>query len=198
MKLTRVYFVASAGRPADFPTYGQPEIAFVCRSNVGKSSLINSLVSVKGLARTSQTPGKTQTINFFRANESFYLVDLPGYGYAKVPQTVRKQWQQLIESYLINRSTLRLVILIVDVRHEPSEADIQMKGWLEHYGIPYRIVATKADKLSNNQRRQAEKVLRTGLANDQVILYSAVTGLGKADVWQAIQARLRAPASEPS
>lgn len=190
MKLSRIYFVASAGRSADFPKDGQPEIAFVGRSNVGKSSLINSLVSVKGLARTSQTPGKTQTINFFRANESFYLVDLPGYGFARVPQGIRAQWKKLIESYLIGRSTLRLVVLIVDIRHEASKGDLQMKDWLEHYTIPYTIVATKADKLSNNQRKQAEKLLRSGLASENIILYSAVTELGKDPLWRTIQARL--------
>ncbi|MBI1745564.1 MAG: YihA family ribosome biogenesis GTP-binding protein [Acidobacteria bacterium] len=193
MKISPIYFVISAGRSSDFPKDGMPEIAFAGRSNIGKSSLINSLVSVKGLARTSQIPGKTQTINFFKAKESFYLVDLPGYGYANVPRRIRDQWQDLIESYLIGRDQLRLVVLIVDVRHSASAGDLQMKSWLQHNSVPFVIVATKADKLSNNQRKQAEKTLKLGFSADQIMMYSANTGIGREALWKTINLRLRSP-----
>jgi len=153
------------------------------------------MVSVKGLARTSQTPGKTQTINFFQVDQSFYLADLPGYGFAKAPMTVRRQWQQLIESYLAGRPVLRTVVLIVDARHEPMAADAQLKAWLDHYGVPYIMVATKADKLPYSRQLQAEKALRAGFGVDRVVLYSALNGTGRDALWQIIRSRLHASQS---
>jgi GTP-binding protein len=181
--------VVSAARPSDFPTDHRPEIAFVGRSNVGKSSLINSLLSSK-LARTSQTPGKTQTINFYCVNELFYFVDLPGYGFAKVAKYVQAGWQKLIEAYLSGRDPLRFVVLIVDARHAPMETDVQMKSWLEHYSIPHVVVATKADKLSHSQIKQSQAVMLSKFETGSLIIYSAVTGMGKRELWKEIETKL--------
>ena len=153
MKVTSATFVKSATSPEHYPRDGRPEIAFMGRSNVGKSSLINSLLGVRGLARTSSTPGRTQLINFFSINDAFNFVDLPGYGYARVPRDVKKLWGPMVEKYLATRPNLVLSILITDSRHEPTELDLLMRGWLEARGKPFIIVATKADKLSSNQLR---------------------------------------------
>jgi GTP-binding protein len=160
------------------------------RSNVGKSSLINSLIGAR-LARTSSTPGRTQLINFFLINEEFYFVDLPGYGYARVPQEIRKQWGPMIERYLSERANLALSVLITDSRHEPTSLDLQMKDWLEATGKPFIIVATKADKLSRNQlesnlRRAAELMRR-----DDIIPHSAVTRVGRDRIWREIAGRIK-------
>ena len=160
------------------------------RSNVGKSSLINSLLGVKGLARTSSTPGRTQTINFFLINEAFYFVDLMGYGYAKTSQTNRQAWGALIEKYLAPRRQLVLCILIVDARHEPSPLDLQMKSWLQHFELPYLVVSTKIDKLSANERRASWQRAKQVLATEQIIPYSALTGEGAKQLWGEIQARM--------
>ena len=165
MKSIPAKFVASATTPASFVKDRRKEIAFMGRSNVGKSSLLNSLLSVKGLARTSSTPGRTQAINFFLIDEQFYFVDLPGYGYAKVAKTERAAWGRLIENYLAEREQLVLSILIVDARHEPSPLDLQMKSWLQHFGLPFLVVSTKNDKLTARERRidelEAEVARRT-------------------------------------
>ncbi len=151
MKITSAEFVKSAVWPPQYPPATLPEIAFVGRSNVGKSSLINTLVGRKNLAKTSNTPGRTQLINFFTINEKISFVDLPGYGFAKVSQSVKKNWGEMVETYLKERQSLALVIFILDIRRDPSEDDLSLRDWLEHYRIPYLYVLTKADKLSNNQ-----------------------------------------------
>jgi GTP-binding protein len=192
MRVASAKFVASAQTPESIPTYQRKEIAFLGRSNVGKSSLINSLLGVKGLARTSSTPGRTQALNFFLINESFHFVDLPGYGYAKVAKTERQAWGRLVEKYLAQREQLVLSILIVDARHEPSPLDLQMKSWLQHYGLPYLVVSTKNDKLSANERRASQQRIIKTLGNERIIPYSAVTREGANQLWDAIQSSLAA------
>lgn len=145
MKVTSAKFAKSATSPEHYPRDGRPEIAFIGRSNVGKSSLINSLLGVRGLARTSSTPGRTQLINFFLINDAFYFVDLPGYGYARVPRDVKKHWGPMVEKYLATRPNLMLSIVITDSRHEPTELDLLMKEWLEASEKPFIIVATKVE-----------------------------------------------------
>ena len=155
---------------------------------MGKSSLINSLLGIKGLARTSSTPGRTQSINFFLINDELYFVDLPGYGYAKTSKENRRAWGKLIEKYLAERQQLVLSILIVDARHEPSPLDLQMKSWLQHSGIPYLVVSTKVDKLSSNERRRSRERAEQILETDRVIPYSSLTGEGAKHIWNEIRA----------
>jgi len=186
MKITGATFVKSATSPEHYPRDGRPEIAFMGRSNVGKSSLINSLLGTKGLARTSSTPGRTQLINFFLINEAFYFVDLPGYGYARVPQDIKKHWGPMVEKYLATRKNLVLSIVITDSRHEPTELDQVMKKWLDARGKPFVIVATKADKLSSNQLRASLSRASAVLASSEIVAYSAVTRSGAARIWKEI------------
>ncbi|MFH2074607.1 MAG: ribosome biogenesis GTP-binding protein YihA/YsxC, partial [Pseudomonadota bacterium] len=161
---------------------------------VGKSSLINTLLNRKGLARTSNTPGRTQEINFFRVNERFAFIDLPGYGYAKVPEAVRKQWGPMVETYLRERDTLRLVVVILDVRRDPSVEDLQLMEWLQCYRIRFVICLTKRDKVSNNEfanrrRRIGEQIL---LSPEQPLMaFSAKTGDGKELLWREIRKTLK-------
>jgi GTP-binding protein len=190
LRITSAKFVASATAPGSFPRGERPEIAFLGRSNVGKSSLINSLLGVKGLARTSSTPGRTQSLNFFLINEAFYFVDLPGYGYAKTSQANRRVWGAMVEKYLAQRRQLVLSILIVDARHEPSPLDLQMKSWLQHFGLPYLVVSTKIDKLSANERRASWQRAKRVLATERIIPYSALTRDGAAELWDEIQASI--------
>jgi GTP-binding protein len=190
MRVTSATFVKSATSPDHYPRDGRPEIAFMGRSNVGKSSLINSLLGVKGLARTSSTPGRTQLINFFLINDAFYFVDLPGYGYARVPRDVKKHWGPMVEKYLATRPGLVLSILITDSRHEPTELDLLMKEWLETRGKPFIIVATKADKLSSNQLRASLVRASAIVGSNQLVAYSAVTGSGAARLWKEITTRI--------
>ncbi|MFY9570279.1 MAG: ribosome biogenesis GTP-binding protein YihA/YsxC [Blastocatellia bacterium] len=190
MRITSATFVKSATSPEHYPRDGRPEIAFMGRSNVGKSSLINSLLGVHGLARTSSTPGRTQLINFFLINDSFYFVDLPGYGYARVPRDVKKHWGPMVEKYLASRTTLMLSILITDSRHEPTELDLLMKQWLEARGKPSIIVATKADKLSSNQLRASLKSASAVLGSTELVAYSAVTRSGAARLWKEITTKI--------
>lgn len=189
MKVLSAEFVLSATAPEHYPRAVLPEIAFAGRSNVGKSSLINTLVKQKGLARTSNTPGRTQEINFFVVNKRIGFIDLPGYGYAKVPEKVRKNWGPMIEAYLSGRQTLRLVVLILDVRRDPSEEDLQLIHWLSFYDLPFLIVLTKIDKVSRNelgdQRRRIGAAL--GLSPETPLLsFSAKTGEGKDPLWREI------------
>src|SRR6266478_6280328 len=154
MKITSAEFLKSALKEVDWPRDNLREIAFLGRSNVGKSSLINSLLGVRGLARTSSTPGRTQSLNFYLINQQFRFVDLPGYGYARAPKTLKAEWSKAAEDYLALREQLVLSIHIVDSRHEPSKQDLQLHEWLQHHQRPHLIVATKADKLSNNELRR--------------------------------------------
>lgn len=190
MKVSDAVFVCGAVSLESYPKSGYKEVAFIGRSNVGKSSLLNSLLSKKGLARTSNTPGRTQQINFFLINKEFYFVDLPGYGYAKLSKKERGSLAELIEKYLAQRDELVLSILLIDSRHLPTELDLQMKSWLEEIGRPFLIVLTKSDKLSNNELRNQVSKTKLALGTDQVIPYSAVTGFGRDSLWKAIKAQL--------
>ena len=190
MKITSARFLRSAVDSSGFPVDDLPEIAFLGRSNVGKSSLINSLLGTKGLARTSSTPGRTQAINYFLINDKFYFVDLPGYGYAKVPEAIRKQWGPLVENYLANRQSLVLCISIVDSRHKPTAQDKQLVTWLRDNDLAYALVATKADKLSNNQLKTTLSESRSVLGVDEIIPYSSLTRAGVERVWRTIDASL--------
>jgi GTP-binding protein len=194
MKIAKADFVTSAVAPEGYPREGLPEIVFMGRSNVGKSSLINSLLGNRKLARTSRTPGRTQLINFFRINERFLFVDLPGYGYAKVPVAVRQQWGAMVENYLANRKELVLSILILDSRHAPTANDEQLKSWLEHHGLPFVVVSTKADRLSNNQLRNSLRTTANslGMNVEAVLPYSSVTGRGGDRIWKTISERVEA------
>ena len=196
MKITSAEFIKSAVWPPQYPPATLPEIAFAGRSNVGKSSLINTLVGRKNLAKTSNTPGRTQLINFFSINETLSFVDLPGYGFAKVSQSVKKNWGEMVAAYLKERQSLALVIFILDIRRDPSKDDLSLRDWLEHYRIPYLYVLTKADKLSNNQSvSQCSKIERDlhAEAGRGIILFSAKTEKGKNDIWQVLEDHLRLP-----
>ena len=189
MKVTSVKFITSAKEPSQYPTGFLPEVAFAGRSNVGKSSFINVLVNRKKLARTSATPGKTQLINFFTINDRICFVDLPGYGYARAPISVKREWGPMVERYLRERKTLHLVIMILDVRRDPSEGDISLIEWLHHYHINILFVLTKIDKISRNKVKICQCRMKEllGLSDDNdIIPFSARTGEGKAAVWKEI------------
>ena len=193
MKITTAEFVKSAVWPNQFPPATMPEIAFVGRSNVGKSSLINALVGRKSLAKTSSTPGRTQLINFFTVNSSLFFVDLPGYGFAKVPRSVKKDWGDMIETYLRERRNLALVVFIRDVRRDPSAEDLSLRDWLDHYRIPYAAILTKSDKLSNQQALGRKKLIEKAMgkgASGNTILFSAKTRKGAEELWQFIERHL--------
>jgi len=183
-------FVKSAVKPAQYPDAVLPEIAFTGRSNVGKSSLINTLVNRKRLVKTSATPGRTQLINFFLINKTFSFVDLPGFGYAKVPASVRKKWGPMIETYLSTRKTLKGVVLIMDVRRIPGVQDLNFIEWLYYYNIPGMLILTKADKLSKTKQLKQHIAIAKALSvdKDDLILFSAKSRLGKDAVWDAIEA----------
>jgi len=193
MKITDTRFVKSVYHLPDLPGPLLPEIAFAGRSNVGKSSLINVLLNRRGFAKTSSTPGRTQSINFMEINSSFYFVDLPGYGYANVPLAVRKQWQPLIEGYLAQRGTLRLLVLLCDIRRAPQEDEELFAAWLNQLKIPLMLVLTKIDKLKKNRQVSSHREWqrRLGLGG-QIILFSAVTGEGKDKIWGYLDRALRA------
>jgi GTP-binding protein len=185
MKIRSAEFILSASSPWQFPPPTLPEIAFAGRSNVGKSTLINSLLNRKKLVKTSSTPGKTQLINFFKINDKFHFVDLPGYGFAKVPENVRKQWQRLIEAYLQERESLRNVVLIVDSRHGPTAQDQQLKQWLDYYERPVLIVASKVDKLRRGQIQKNLKIIRQDLALDTTPLaHSSLEKGRREEIWK--------------
>jgi len=192
-------FIISAVKPEQYPEGDLPEIALAGRSNVGKSSLINKLLNRRGLARTSGTPGKTQQLNYYLINNDFYFVDLPGYGFAKVPQDVKRQWGKMISTYLDKRENLKIVLQLVDVRHAPSKEDVEMYQYLAHYNRPHAIIVTKADKISRGQYQKHIKVIRETLSvlpNTPIILTSADSGLGKEEVWNLLQPYLAAPPTE--
>ena len=190
MKITSAEFIKSVFAEEEWPRDEQPEIAFLGRSNVGKSSLINSLLGVKGLARTSSTPGRTQSLNFFLINNRFRFVDLPGYGYARVPKIIRASWGEMATNYLAKRMQLVLSIQIVDSRHEPTTLDLQLNEWLATHAKPRIVVATKSDKLSNNELRKSLKRAQNALDAERVIAYSAVTGKGREEIWRTIEEAL--------
>ncbi|TGU74901.1 YihA family ribosome biogenesis GTP-binding protein [Geomonas terrae] len=185
-------FIKSATRPAHYPEGDLPEIAFAGRSNVGKSSLVNVLVNRKNLVRTSSTPGRTQLINFFQVNDDFMLVDLPGYGYAKVPLAVKKDWRPMMETYLAKRKNLRGVVLILDIRRVPTEDDLQMLAWLRAYSVAPILVVTKCDKLSKNERARQTAVIaeKLGVAKGELTFFSALNKEGRDAVWARIDALL--------
>lgn len=190
MKVNQAEFVISAVGPSQYPEDALPEIALAGRSNVGKSSLINCLISRKNLARTSSQPGKTQTLNYYKINQDLYFVDLPGYGYAKVSKTKREQWGKFIESYLMNRETLRLVMQLVDLRHPPSKDDQAMYEWLRHNDVPVLVVATKADKIPKSQWAKHLKIVRETLGMDkgvQPLMFSSELTLGKDELWGILE-----------
>ena len=177
------------GITSKLPKTGRPEVAFAGKSNVGKSSLINGLLNRKSLARTSAQPGKTQTINFYNVNESIYLVDLPGYGYAKVSQTEKEKWGKMIENYLHTSKELKAVFLLIDIRHEPSANDKMMYDWIVHNGYEPIIIATKLDKLKRSQVPKSIKVIKEGLKlrpGSTIIPFSAVTKQGREEIWAQI------------
>ncbi|MEI7025216.1 ribosome biogenesis GTP-binding protein YihA/YsxC [Paenibacillus sp. y28] len=189
MKVDQAEFVISAVGPSQYPEDALPEIALAGRSNVGKSSLINRMIQRKALARTSSKPGKTQTLNFYRINSSLYFTDLPGYGYANVSKAQREKWGKFIEEYLMTREHLKLVLLLVDLRHPPSKDDQMMYDWLCHFDLPICVVATKADKLPKNSwPKQLKQVKQTLLvrADHPVVLFSSELGLGKDELWGQI------------
>ena len=187
MRISSARFVKSAKQANDFPKDRKPEIAFCGRSNSGKSSLLNALTNSQGLARTSSSPGRTQLINFFLVDGQTYYVDLPGYGYAKVPKGIRDTWGEMVEGYLRNREPLKLAIMLVDSRIPPTDSDRTMKEWLDHFGIPNLVVLTKSDKISRNELTKAQKICAETLQTKEIIAFSAVTGFGKEAVLKKIR-----------
>lgn len=193
MKITSAEFVISAVGPKQYPTDALPEIALAGRSNVGKSSLINKMLQRKSLARTSSKPGKTQTLNYYRINELFYFVDLPGYGFARVSKSVRAEWGNMIENFLTKRKELKVVLSIVDLRHPPTRDDQDMYTWLKHLDIPVIVVATKADKIPRGKWQKHLKITKETLdmvKGDPLILFSAETGEGKDVLWGELLKRI--------
>ena len=182
-------FVKSAVKPSHYPPAILPEIAFTGRSNVGKSSLINTLVNRKRLVKTSSTPGRTQLINFFNINNAFSFVDLPGFGYAKVPESIKRTWGPMVETYLTSRKTLKGVVLIMDIRRMPGTQELEFIEWLRYHAIPVILILTKADKLSKSkQMNQHIAVTKSlGIDRDDLILFSAKTRMGKDATWAAIE-----------
>jgi GTP-binding protein len=181
-------FVTSAARPEQFPPEAGREFAFLGRSNVGKSSLLNALLGGRKLARTSATPGCTRVLNFYRVEPDMHFVDFPGYGYARVPPDEERRWKGLIETYLRRRRTLRLCFLVVDARQGWMASDLQLKHWLEFYGRPYMVVATKTDKWKNQRERHLGLTALTAHGGGQrLVPFSALTGQGVKQIWQAIR-----------
>ncbi len=206
MNIKSAEFITSAVKPSQYPLPARPEIAFAGRSNVGKSSLINALLGRKNLVKTGSTPGRTNTINFFLINDSFYFVDLPGYGYAKVPRAVRKTWGPMVERYLKTRRAgepsgpeasqgLCAVVVILDIRRLPNQGDHDLLAWLTHYEIPALVVLTKADKLKKNKQDTQRNSIARELSTDPSFLplFSATTGVGKQQLWRAVENVLQGP-----
>ena len=187
MRINSAEFLLSASTKRQFPAETLPEIAFAGRSNVGKSTLINSLLNRKKLVKTSATPGKTQLINFFKVNDKFYFVDLPGYGYAKVPERVRRKWKNLVEAYLSERKTLRNVVLIVDSRHNPTIQDRQLLEWLKYFQRPSLIVASKIDKLKKGQVKNNLQKIKNNLSIESAPLgHSSMQYGSREEIWKKL------------
>ncbi|MFP7169552.1 ribosome biogenesis GTP-binding protein YihA/YsxC [Terribacillus sp. 7520-G] len=190
MKVTEAEIVISAVSKKQYPETHMPEIALAGRSNVGKSSFINKMINRKNLVRTSQKPGKTQTLNFYKINDRFHFVDVPGYGYAKVSKKERNAWGKMLEEYFTERENLKAVVLLVDIRHEPTKDDVTMYDFLKHYELPVVVVATKLDKIPKGKRvqhikRAADKLQ---LEQDDIILpFSSETGEGKEEAWGVLK-----------
>jgi len=200
MRVTESEFVKSVLKAEQLPKEGWPEFAFTGRSNVGKSSLLNALLRRKGLAKTSGTPGKTQTLNYFAVNRKIYFVDLPGYGYAKVPLDLKAQWNKFMQEYLRNRQELRMVTALVDSRHAPSPKDVDMLSLLGESEVPTLIVATKIDKVKRSERDRNINRIREGLELDEsalVIPCSSETGEGIKEIWEVIGELAAAPQRQP-
>jgi GTP-binding protein len=198
LQIKSAEFIKGAARPEGYPSDNLPEIAFAGRSNVGKSSLINVLVNRRGLVRTSATPGRTQMLNFFSVNEQFTLVDLPGFGFAKVPLAVKKDWGIMARTYLENRANLKAVILLFDIRRVPRDEELQLLDWLEELDIPTIPVITKVDKVSRNRRgAQMRPILEaTGLPQEAFSFFSALTREGREDILQRIEVALACAESD--
>lgn len=189
MKINKAEFVTSAVASDHYPVHELPEVALAGRSNVGKSSFINKICQRKALARTSSKPGKTQTLNFFNINDEIMFVDVPGYGYAKVSKTEREKWGVMMEQYLTTQESLRGVVLLVDIRHDPTGDDVTMYNFLKHYEIPVIVVATKLDKIKKSQRQKHEAAVKRKLQfdpSDRFVAFSAETAEGKEEAWKAI------------
>jgi GTP-binding protein len=178
--------IRSAAQPEDFPPAALPEVAFLGRSNVGKSSLLNTLTGKRGLAYTSAKPGCTQLINFYLIEGKLTFVDLPGYGYARVPLDVKARWKRLIDSYLTNRETLEMAVLLLDSRRGWMEPDLELKQWLEFQQLPYVVVATKTDKLNRREETNGLAAIQAQCPERPLLPFSAVTGRGVREIWQAI------------
>ena len=190
MKVITTEFVTGAVSAKQYPKELYPEFAFVGRSNVGKSSLIRSLLNRKKLVRISSTPGKTREINFFRINDTLMFADLPGYGFARVTPALQKKWKTMIEEYLTNRDPLTAIVFIVDIRRKPTELDLTLKEWLEDLGRPYILIITKSDKLSGTERSKQTKIIKAAFKGDQTlatVTYSSKNHLGRKELWGEIQ-----------
>ncbi len=186
MKVKTAEFILGAASLKQLPRGGLPEIALAGRSNVGKSSLLNRLMGRKSLARISRTPGKTRELNLYLIDRTFIIVDLPGYGFAKVPPSMKERWAKLIEGYLHEREELAGIVHLVDVRHPPTADDVQMHEWIKHFRVPALIAATKADKITRSKRATAQKTIKDALTPDDatpIVLFSATTGEGTKEVW---------------
>lgn len=193
MKINTIELIISAVRESQYPTDNKEEFLLVGRSNVGKSSFINTIINRKNYARTSSTPGKTQTLNFYKINDSFYLVDAPGYGFAKVRNSLKKKFGLIMESYLKSRENLKMVFLLVDFRHKPTSDDIMMYDYLKYYNIPVTIICTKVDKVSKNNHAKNKNIIQKelNLPDDKnIILFSSVTKIGKNEVYEEIEKHL--------
>lgn len=190
MKIKKAELLITAGRPSQYPEEGKFEVAFAGKSNVGKSSLINALVNRKALARTSGQPGKTQTVNFYEVNGDIRIVDLPGYGYAKVSKTSREKWAEMIETYFNVRDSLREVILLIDIRHEPGDNDKMMYDWIKECGFNGIVIATKADKIARGKWQKHTNIIakKLGIENkDFIIPFSSSKKTNVDKVWEVIQ-----------